>query len=250
MTPQALNKGFCPRYAGQALCGFSLILRISASASQWTLQFQRERQRKPFSQACKHPRDFSHADGVKSFQLRGSQSSPSNLRNMHGTAEAHHPRWEDATSSVGRSREYSAGNLSAARCFKAAGRGSTICNVDNLSLVAPQGVSLGGPPVLFSRKRLPGVCRTFLAECSHHLRHDSKLMQATTRTHTFHSHVCRIFNCDPLKRALRQDRKRCRCDCVFEKRPFCSGQRGGERHTGDVVYRGVTRPHPAVRRSG
>lgn len=130
----------------QASCGFSLILRISASATQWTLQFQRERQRKPFSQACKHPRDFSYAEGVKVFLLKRSQSSPSILRNMHGAAEAHPPGWEDATSSVGRSREYFAGGLSAARCFEAAGRGSTICNVDNLSLVAPQSVPLGGPP--------------------------------------------------------------------------------------------------------
>ncbi len=63
---------------------------------------------------------------------------PEHLAGHTWPAQAHHPEWKDATSSVGRSREYFAGSLSAARCFEAAGRGSTICNVDNLPLVAQQ----------------------------------------------------------------------------------------------------------------
>ena len=78
---------------------------------------------------------------------------PEHLAGHTWPAQAHHPEWKDATSSVGRSREYFAGSLSAARCFEAAGRGSTICNVDNLPLVAQQSVLLGGLPALFYRKR-------------------------------------------------------------------------------------------------
>lgn len=48
------------------------------------------------------------------------------------------------------------------------------------------------------------------------------MMQATTRTHTFHGYVCRIFNCDPLKRALRQDRKRRRCDASLRSGHFAA----------------------------
>lgn len=196
---------------GHGLCGFSLIMRISASASQWTLQFQRERLCKPFSQACKHPTDLSHAEGVKPFLFNRRSLSRASCGTYRACSSA--PPRVGRCYFIGRPiKGMFGGKYIGSMDFEAAGCESGICNVDNLSLVAPQSVPLGGLPVLFSRKPLPGRCRTFLAECSRHLRHGSKLMQATTRTHTFHSHVCRIFNCHPLERTLRQGRNRRRCD--------------------------------------
>ena len=204
----------------------------------------------PFSQACKLPTDFSHAEGVKSCLLNRAQFFPSILRDIHGLLKR---TTQNGKMLLHRSADQ--GNI-LREVYRQHGA-SKLQDVDPrdaMSTIYPRWRSnafcSAGSPHFSTASVLPARYRTFLAECSRHSRHGSKLTQATTRTHTFHSHVCRIFDCDPFERALRQDRKRQRCDRVFKKRPFCSGQRGGERHTGSAVYRGVTRPHPAVRRSG